>query len=90
LLLSRFAGAAGLLKGALTLNPYDVESVAHLIRRALVMAPTEVATRMETMRSLVREHNVFRWMLDILAAASQAELAGADSGGREDALLAVS
>ena len=41
LILSRFAGAAAECKGALMVNPYDPESVASAIARALVMPLAE-------------------------------------------------
>ncbi len=61
LVLSRFAGASRELRDALIVNPYDVEKLADTIREALEMPQGEKAARMERMRDVVREHNIFRW-----------------------------
>jgi trehalose 6-phosphate synthase len=61
LILSRFAGASRELRGALIVNPYDVEQLAEAIRAGLEMSPSEVSARMERMRDVVKEHNIYRW-----------------------------
>jgi len=62
LVLSEFAGAADELKcGALLLNPYDAESVASALRKALQMSAHEQRSRMNAMRSHIRAHDVFEW-----------------------------
>jgi trehalose 6-phosphate synthase/phosphatase len=61
LVLSEFAGAAAELNGAVTVNPYDTESVADSVRRALSMSIEERQTRMRTMRHRVVEHDVHAW-----------------------------
>ena len=62
LVLSEFAGAADELKcGALLLNPYDAESVASALRKALRMSAHEQRSRMNAMRSYIRAHDVFEW-----------------------------
>ncbi len=61
LILSRFAGASHELSDALAINPYDIEQMADSIRQALEMAPEERRMRMQRMRAIVREHNVYRW-----------------------------
>jgi len=61
LILSRFTGASRELADALLVNPYDIEDTAAAIRRAIEMPEAERRDRMARMRSLVREHNVFRW-----------------------------
>ncbi len=67
LILSTFAGAAHELPDALLVNPYDVQQVAEAIHRALEMTEEEQATRMERMRTNVREHNVYRWAAHLLS-----------------------
>lgn len=67
LVLSRFAGASRQLRDALLVNPYDVEEVAEAIHRAATMPPEEQKVRMSRMRSLLDEHNVYRWASDITA-----------------------
>jgi len=61
LILSEFAGAARELPDALIINPYDTERFADVICTAVEMAPAERASRMERMRNVVGEHNVYRW-----------------------------
>ena len=61
LLLSQFTGAARELPEALIVNPYDVEQCAAALNIALTMPRSWQRTRMQLMRSLIREFNVFRW-----------------------------
>jgi trehalose 6-phosphate synthase len=61
LILSRFAGACHELSDALLVNPYDTVELANEIRHALEMAPREARARMQHMRSVVRERNIYRW-----------------------------
>jgi trehalose-6-phosphate synthase len=61
LILSCFTGAARELRDALIVNPYDVDQTAEAIRTALEMEPEEKQIRMQRMRRIVREHNVYRW-----------------------------
>ena len=71
LVLSEFTGAAHELRGALIVNPYDVDSLFASLREALSFSQAEQRRRMRTMRQAVREHDVFRWadsFLEALAA----------------------
>jgi alpha,alpha-trehalose-phosphate synthase [UDP-forming] len=61
LILSCFTGAARELRDALQVNPYDIDQTAEAIRAALEMQAQEKQMRMQRMRKLVREHNVYRW-----------------------------
>jgi len=61
LILSRFAGAARELSEALIVNPYHVEETADALNRAATMPLAEQRERMVSLRSTVREFNVFRW-----------------------------
>ena len=69
-ILSRFAGAAQELPDALIVNPYDTEQVAEAIRMALELSPEERRSRMETMRRVVQENNIYRWAADLIGAVS--------------------
>lgn len=66
LILSELAGAAEELEGALLVNPYDVECFADRIHDALVMPDLEKRSRMKVLRSHVEEHDVYKWIQDIL------------------------
>ena len=69
LILSEFAGAAAELgKGALLVNPYDVEKTADAIWQAYTMPDEERRQRMHQLRAEVRRHDVGRWVGQFLAA----------------------
>jgi trehalose 6-phosphate synthase len=61
LVLSRFAGAAEQLTGALVVNPNDKLEVAGAIRSALEMPKEERTARWEMMIGTVRSHDVSWW-----------------------------
>jgi len=70
LILSEFAGAAAQLRrGALLVNPYDIEGVAEAIRIAFAMGDDERRARMRRLRRSVRRSDVFWWVDSFLAAA---------------------
>ncbi|HZP86651.1 MAG TPA: trehalose-6-phosphate synthase [Burkholderiales bacterium] len=70
LILSEFAGAAAQLhRGALLVNPYDIEGVADAIRRAWNMPLQECRARMRRLRRSVREHDVYSWLDSYLNVA---------------------
>ena len=61
LILSPFTGAARELPDSLIVNPYDTESLADAIFKALEMDPAERRSRMREMRRVVKHQNVYRW-----------------------------
>jgi trehalose 6-phosphate synthase len=71
LILSNFTGASRELSEALTVNPYDLQSVSEAIAHALRMSETEQRDRMRLMRDVVRTRNVYRWAGQMLLDASQ-------------------
>ncbi|HKV04895.1 MAG TPA: trehalose-6-phosphate synthase [Candidatus Acidoferrales bacterium] len=71
LILSQFTGATRELRDALIINPYDTDQVSDSIRVALEMDPEERKTRMRRMRHVVKEHNVYRWAGNLIAALSE-------------------
>ena len=75
LVLSEFAGAAAqLYRGALLVNPYDIEGVADALQRAYAMPGAERRERMRRMRHSIREHDVFWWVDSFLRAAITKDL----------------
>jgi trehalose-6-phosphate synthase len=74
LILSRFTGAARELRDALIVNPYDAEQLAEAIRFALEMDPEERRTRMQRMRRIVREQNIYRWAGTLITELSELRL----------------
>lgn len=61
LVLSKFAGAAQELSSALVVNPYDVESVAEAIHRAMTMTLPERRRRWRELDQVVREWTIADW-----------------------------
>lgn len=68
LVLSRFAGAAREMKGALIVNPYDTEHIADALHRALVMPLEERRQRWESMMAVLRVNTIAHWRETYLAA----------------------
>jgi alpha,alpha-trehalose-phosphate synthase [UDP-forming] len=70
LILSEFAGAvAQLQKGAILVNPYDIEEVAAAIYKAYYMTEEERKRRMKKMRHLVKRQDIYWWVNSYLEAA---------------------
>jgi trehalose-6-phosphate synthase len=74
LILSRFTGASRELHDALVVNPYDKDQLADALRLGLEMDPDEKKARMQRMRHVVRENNIFRWAGDLIAELAQIRL----------------
>ncbi|MCG2705550.1 MAG: trehalose-6-phosphate synthase [Candidatus Omnitrophica bacterium] len=66
LLLSRFTGAARELTDAVPINPYSIEEFADAIKFGIELPDEEKKKRMENMRSLIAENNVYRWAGSII------------------------
>lgn len=74
LVLSELAGAAAEMGEALLVNPFDEESTAGEVQRALEMPGVERRTRMAALRKRVMQNNVFAWgerFLSYLADAAE-------------------
>jgi trehalose 6-phosphate synthase len=61
LILSRFTGAARELTSAVLVNPFAVDEVAEAIHQALAMPEDERRKRMQKMRTVVADNNIYRW-----------------------------
>lgn len=81
LVLSRHAGAAEELRGALKVDPADTGSIMEAYRRALRMSATERRSRMRRLRQTVRSRDIFDWASAFLSAITDTELA---MGGRNE------
>jgi len=73
LVLSRFAGAAHELTGALMINPYDIEGVSDAIARALSMSLEERRERWETMYKRLKSYDLVTWRESYLQALESAD-----------------
>jgi trehalose 6-phosphate synthase len=70
LVLSEFAGsAAQLYRGAIVVNPYDVDGTADALYQAVKMPHGERRTRMRRLRAVVRREDIFWWTDAFLRAA---------------------
>lgn len=75
LILSEFAGAAlQLARGAVLVNPYDVDAVAGAVRRAFFMDDREKKERMRFLRKSIARQDVFWWVDNFLRAAAGKKL----------------
>ncbi len=68
LILSRFAGAAEDLQEALIVNPYDIDEVAHAMRRAIEMPKEERIERHRMLMKRIRQRDACNWMRSFLRA----------------------
>jgi trehalose 6-phosphate synthase len=80
LILSCFTGAARELRDALQVNPYDIDQTAEAIRAALEMEATEKQIRMQRMRKVVRENNVYRWAGTLIGGLCEVRLDVVEGG----------
>ncbi|MET3233653.1 UNVERIFIED_ORG: trehalose 6-phosphate synthase [Burkholderia sp. 1263] len=76
LVLSRFAGAAQELDGALIVNPVDIDGMAEALARALDMQLAERQARHRDMMVQLRENNVSVWRDNFMR-----DLQGVDGAG---------
>lgn len=66
LILSQFTGAARELTDAILINPYSVEEFADSIKFTIEMPKEEKKKRMENMRKIITENNIFSWAANII------------------------
>ena len=83
LILSRFTGASRELPDALIVNPYDTAEIADAIRLSLEMDPKERRLRMQRMRRVVREQNIFRWAGNLIGALCEIRPDVAKNNGKQ-------
>jgi trehalose 6-phosphate synthase len=66
LVLSRFAGAAAAMTGAILVNPHDPDEIAEALHAALAMSPEERRARWQTMWEAVQRHTAASWARSFL------------------------
>ena len=74
LILSQFTGAARELRDALLVNPYDIDQTAEAIRAALEMEPEDKQLRVQRMRKVIKEHNIYRWAGNLITELCEVRL----------------
>jgi trehalose 6-phosphate synthase len=80
LILSRFAGSAEEIDGALLINPFNVDGFVEAIRTAIDMSADERRRRMHRMRRRLYNATIFDWLDSILARATRIMAAEERSG----------
>ena len=75
LVLSRFAGAAHSIPGALIVNPYDAEGVAEAVQQALDMPREERVERWQSNMETLRRNDVGRWRETFVSRLAEAPFA---------------
>ena len=68
LVLSQFTGAARELTEAITFNPFKPEDCAEAIKSALCLPAKERKERMQRMKTVIKENNIYRWSTKIINA----------------------
>lgn len=71
LVLSRFAGAAEEIDGAILINPFNIDGFVEGIRRAVEMSEAERRVRMHRMRTQLRNRTIFDWLESVLSRARE-------------------
>jgi trehalose 6-phosphate synthase len=71
LILSRFAGSAEEIDGAILINPFNVDGFVEAIRTAIDMSSDERRRRMHRMRRRLYNATIFDWMDSIIERASR-------------------
>ncbi|HOW35480.1 MAG TPA: trehalose-6-phosphate synthase [Candidatus Omnitrophota bacterium] len=74
LILSQFTGASRELRDALIVNPYDIVQTAEAIKNALEMSAPEQKERMRNMRSVLKDHNIYRWASELVGELAQVRM----------------
>jgi trehalose 6-phosphate synthase len=70
LILSQFAGASRNLKEALIINPHSTEEIGGAIHTALTMSAPEQYRRMNIMRTIIKDYNVYRWAAEFIKSVT--------------------
>jgi trehalose-6-phosphate synthase len=73
LILSRFTGAARELGSAVLLNPFAINEMADAIYQSLKMPEDERRKRMQKLRTVVCENNIYRWAGKVLSSLLKLE-----------------
>ncbi|MDI6778588.1 MAG: trehalose-6-phosphate synthase [Bacteroidota bacterium] len=74
LILSQFTGASRELQDALIVNPYDIEEMVDALEKALEMQQEERKERMQRLRNMIKERNVYRWAGNLVSALNRVRI----------------
>lgn len=87
LVLSRYAGAAVEMDGALIVNPYDAAGTARAIRRGLAMSLGERRERWQSMMTRLETSTVGTWWRGFIAQLAESEATEADPAELRDLVV---
>jgi trehalose 6-phosphate synthase len=79
LILSQFTGAARELTDAVLVNPFSIDETAEAMRCALEMPEEERRKRMQRLRAVVAENNIYRWAGKYLSTLLKFEFPDAEA-----------
>ncbi|MBU1299803.1 MAG: trehalose-6-phosphate synthase [Bacteroidetes bacterium] len=74
LILSQFTGASRELQDALIVNPYDIEEMVDALEKALEMQQEERKERMQRLRNMIKERNIYRWAGNLVSALNRVRI----------------
>ncbi len=80
LILSRYAGAAQQIEGAVLIDPRDASAFADGIREGFTMSKTERRERMHAMRLALKRNTIFHWLADLQGTVQGLRAARAAAG----------
>lgn len=86
LILSCFTGASKELTDAIPVNPYSTEEFADAFKQAMDMPPEERRQRMQKMRAIIKENNVYRWAGNIITELTSLNLKTENNGALAESL----
>jgi trehalose 6-phosphate synthase len=66
LILSKFTGASKEFLDAIQINPYSIEDFADALKTACEMPEDERTRRMENMRNIIEDNNIYKWAAAIV------------------------
>jgi alpha,alpha-trehalose-phosphate synthase [UDP-forming] len=90
LILSRFTGVARELTDAVLVNPFAIDEMAEALKQALEMPEEERRKRMQKLRAIVAENNIYRWAGKYLSALLRFEFTEMESVRAHKGFAAVS
>jgi trehalose 6-phosphate synthase len=89
LILSRFTGAARELTDAVLVNPFSIDEMAEALHASLEMPEEERTKRMQKLRGVVAENNIYRWAGKYLSTLLKFEFPEAEADRAAPAMVAV-
>jgi alpha,alpha-trehalose-phosphate synthase [UDP-forming] len=90
LILSRFTGAARELTDAVLVNPFAIDEMADALKQALEMPEEERRKRMQKLRAMVAENNIYRWAGKYLSTLLKFEFPDTEAARSSMELASVS